>query len=1755
MTEKNNEQRETAVKCELLNPGLIPTEPTLASPACSSLSADDALPAITSVSATLLRLDYEMKTGFHPLIEREDRKYDNVYINNRIHYWTRRFKKQFRCSSGDFKSQLAVIGLFQATHIQKKYSDRHTYPAEEVANMCLQHIHPNYRLCWGKLFYNKRNNSFYDEQIESSVKLETLIEQVVSSKLLYLTSYSICSDRIHTRRFVRCHMLRTILSEVSADLEKKLSLPPSIESFLDDLPDSDDDDDSDTRWNKYSYNSARWTEHLTCLMQDSYIQAECQSLFDISISPNEEGFKQVFENIKSYISEQFGAKLALCRDIVVNVTVLLLLWYIVSHCASYNRKDSWAATILSFLSGMVVIVCLHTAAGVIARCISQILTYIRGPNPAFDTFQEGHDEPGWERKVYENWYRTRDPPHAQEDDALSWNSKTYIHPSFLAHEHQQCLHAELQIASPNERLARIGGLLSLATIATLTGKEKWTASYFAKQIAMLPRFVAGITSLVDIAQDCFKLLHKEIMVDILGYAPLDESGEHPQIERFNALMQLICEGDKGNLIQNSTVLQSYVLEAEQLGLKILQTPGLGEYRSAISAQYQLLRRMYERLGLRGVSSRGQRLAPIVIQLYGETGQGKSSIVTTLATKLLARICDREQINKTKVNIRDLLYARNVEQEFWDGYHGQLVCVFDDFAQKRDFAQEPNPELFEIIRAGNTFPYALHMADLVDKNTTTFQSRIIILTTNAKTPKIESLYAPEAFFRRVDLSYEVKIRPEFGEVFKVGQKCVTRLADEYKQNYDPSRQSFTPFRIDTGRNTGTPTDLDGVVDAAFAQYNERFNFEQSRQNFDQSLARELGFVQAESQVWPLDYFTQTINKVQECPEFIRFKENLVLYKEKCEQIKQRLQAKLQQHSTVLKALGILGVALSVYKLGSMLTSFVKPKLGAAESAYAARPLVVRQSAYSGKLARHRTALKKATKATSEAYDQTCRDVLISYAKRGLYHVSVDDHPFGNGFFITGKIFVMPRHFLTQMNIILNQNSEAKIQLKGLHTSYVMKASDVDPINIFDDENVPDPSYVHDCVAFKFLTADSHRNMIKHFMSRQDQMKIEKVGVVMAHINYQNKEVSAEYSSCRAEATYRSKTSKECVYSEFPSEEEDEKFYTRDFWRYALPTTKGDCGSLLAVNHPMAKAKLVGMHIMGIPTKDEGYSVALYSDDLEAISKFFDDVDTMPCPEHEVKAEMECLPFKGEFHPLGISPTPFKQVTQSKICKSELHPDNAETWRDAISCPALLHPVIVREEDGIPAPNGTKFDPFIYRLEKHGKAAQCVDQRILDMVTESYINELRNVCQKHKYPKYRSAYSFEEAVLGIDGDPYVNSINRTTAPGYGWNRGTIPGKKKWFGQGDEFDLSLAEPVKERCAEVISLARQNQRYPHVFIDTLKDERKPRQKWWKTRVFSACSMDYYIACKQYYQGVVGLLTRHRVSTGLCVGINVYSTEWDECVKHLQRCSPFMCAGDFENYDASLLSQILEKTRDVLNALARDLDGFDYEHEKIRNVLFADLVNSTHLARDVLYQWTHSLPSGHFLTAICNSLYTNIAFRYLLAKVSGLTSYLEIHKLLLKFKMISYGDDHVIALVKEYLPVFNQNTLPELFASIGMTYTDEQKTGETLPDYRPIEQVTFLKRGFRWEPKLNRYVAPLSLDTVLETPFWFKKNIEETKTTESNVTWAIQELALHDDDIFKFWTTKIRLVCRDVLNWMPDLSPNRCEYIQQLESSFDTLF
>lgn len=163
---------------------------------------------------------------------------------------------------------------------------------------------------------------------------------------------------------------------------------------------------------------------------------------------------------------------------------------------------------------------------------------------------------------------------------------------------------------------------------------------------------------------------------------------------------------------------------------------------------------------------GVRMVPLLMWLTGESQIGKSSLTYYLIADVLSCFGLEDQV-------KDHVYARNVAQEYWDGYNGQFAVVYDDFGQMRDTIQNPNLEPLEIIRGVGSFDWQMHMADLTQKANTFFSSKFILCSSNDREMQINSLTYPDAVWNRFQHCYDVRIKPEYQQRLMVeGAEVVT-----------------------------------------------------------------------------------------------------------------------------------------------------------------------------------------------------------------------------------------------------------------------------------------------------------------------------------------------------------------------------------------------------------------------------------------------------------------------------------------------------------------------------------------------------------------------------------------------------------------------------------------------------------------------------------------------------------------------------------------------------------------------------------------------------------------------------------------------------------------------------------------------------------------------------------------------------------------------------------------------------------------------
>jgi hypothetical protein len=565
--------------------------------------------------------------------------------------------------------------------------------------------------------------------------------------------------------------------------------------------------------------------------------------------------------------------------------------------------------------------------------------------------------------------------------------------------------------------------------------------------------------------------------------------------------------------------------------------------------------------------------------------------------------------------------------------------------------------------------------------------------------------------------------------------------------------------------------------------------------------------------------------------------------------------------------------------------------------------------------------------------------------------------------------------------------------------------------------------------------------------------------------------------------------------------------RKSYFYFLETKDGDCGSPLLVVNSQIQRKIIGMHVAG--NLGGGFSTVFNKSDVEKAMVNF-------CKSSQVILDVEatahlCMSTElrvpeGNFTAIGKSEHVVGGVNKTKLRKSLV----CDEVVPRISAPAVLQTVNI---------DGERVDPMMKGLKKCGSISPPLNKQLL----QAAVNDMKRKFGPDEVRK--RVYSSWESVVGDETDEFAPPIKRTTSAGYPWKFETKePGKTKWLGANEEYKLD--PELEKKMDERVQFAKEGKRYPTIWIDTLKDERRPLDKVAiaKTRVFSAGPMDFTLVFRRYFLGFLAHVSHNRNENEISVGTNVYSPDWTNIALILQSKGKKVIAGDFSNFDGTLHIDILWAVLDVIN------DWYGNEEDNaVREILWREIVYSIHVCRESIYMWTHSQPSGCPMTAVLNSMYNSIACRYVFMLLTEGTEYHSMKAFDQHVAMVSYGDDNALNISDEIAGIFNQKTMAQAFLTFGMTYTDEVKSGEMVP-YRTLPEIQYLKRRFV-KDQTGQYIAPLDLSTVLEIGNWVRECADHRAATKENVENLCFELSLHGEEIFSKWSNLYRKACmkRDI--------------------------
>nr|APG76809.1 hypothetical protein [Beihai picorna-like virus 73] len=550
----------------------------------------------------------------------------------------------------------------------------------------------------------------------------------------------------------------------------------------------------------------------------------------------------------------------------------------------------------------------------------------------------------------------------------------------------------------------------------------------------------------------------------------------------------------------------------------------------------------------------------------------------------------------------------------------------------------------------------------------------------------------------------------------------------------------------------------------------------------------------------------------------------------------------------------------------------------------------------------------------------------------------------------------------------------------------------------------------------------------------------------------------------------------------------KYHLVKNFRYKMEMKKGDCGSLLVAVNTNFKKKILGIHVAGRTGHPYGHAAPVCARILREMLGH-DSLDK------DAQVSIDPVVFETQVGSL-IKGSNFSIIGTTHVDKASVKTTIKPSVIQEYLPPPVTKPCKLRAG---PNREGKIIDPLMKGLEKAGKATPLIDNDMLkaavDDVTRMY----------GKMEGDRRPTTWEEAVAGVELDPYAPPIKRSTSSGHPYKYQNKDMSKRAL---IADDYKLDKKFRKELHEQNQMLKEGRRIPCAFIDTLKDERRPLAKVddMKTRVFAAGPANFTVLFRMYFLTFLSACAHFRIENESAVGTNVYSPDWGLIARKLCRKGKTVVAGDFSNFDGSLNPQILWGVFDVI-------DGWYGEDNSLeRRTLWREIVFSIHSCRGQLYHWTHSQPSGCPATAMVNTIYNSIAVRlvWLLvvpSKWRNMKSFNE------HVSMVAYGDDNVINISDEATDVFNQLTITEGFAQIGMTYTDEAKTGKIVLG-RTLDEVSFLKRGFVLDG--FHWKAPLDLDTIDEIPKWIRNSPSDEQATIDNIESAQMEWALHGKAVFE---------------------------------------
>lgn len=571
---------------------------------------------------------------------------------------------------------------------------------------------------------------------------------------------------------------------------------------------------------------------------------------------------------------------------------------------------------------------------------------------------------------------------------------------------------------------------------------------------------------------------------------------------------------------------------------------------------------------------------------------------------------------------------------------------------------------------------------------------------------------------------------------------------------------------------------------------------------------------------------------------------------------------------------------------------------------------------------------------------------------------------------------------------------------------------------------------------------------------------------------------------------------------------------DGFQYNLSTSVGFCGAPLVVHDSHLLRKIVGVHVCGSVGVDYGQAELVTHDQIiNALNSL--PVQIQGCDEYPKFEPLDSalLVPDGNLSFIGVLGT--GNYPRAPV-ETEIRPSILfDTIEVHVTEPAVLSPSDRRLT--IPV------SPLLKGAQKYGVDTIPMKPDILQIA----LAHTRDTIMKWSRPKTSRILTEHEAINGIPGEEYFDALNMESSPGLPYTltrKKGVKGKRYLFnGEPGSYVIHDLE-LRKNLDHIRDVGRHGIRPYSVWTGQLKDERRSLEKVasGSTRMFVYPPVHHTIRVRELMLSFCACFYNNRLNSFSAVGIDPESLEWHRLAGLLLSTSDIGFAGDFSNYDGSLMPEVMSGIMDIIN----EWYGFD-DFNLERNAIADEWIHTLITCMNLVYMKHTGNPSGCPLTVVINTIanYVYMLYAWLQLAPPELRDgvFFDSH-----VKMFAYGDDNILAVRPSCIPFFNMQTVSDVLRGFGQKYTSPSKD-EAHYESQPVLDFTFLKRKFAHVDHSSKLtVAQLDQNSILEMINWVRKSDDPVGALRANVNTAMRFAFFYGSSWYNRLRSKIMNALRE---------------------------